>query len=124
MVTEKDMENAIISDPERYVGEEGLKLIAQQFRIGKYIFDLLFEDRHNGKLIVELQKGTLDREHTYKILDYYDEYKDSHPEEFIDLMVIANTIPPERKKRLSSFGVTFKEIPASDFIKDLVTFKR
>ena len=24
MVTEKDMENAIISDPERYVGEEGL----------------------------------------------------------------------------------------------------
>lgn len=119
MFTEKDMENAIICNPEKYIEEEGLKLITQQFHIGKYIFDLLFEDRHRGKLIVELQKGTLDRNHTYKILDYYDEYKESHPKEFIDLMVIANTIPPERKKRLSALGITFKEIPLSEFIHDL-----
>jgi RecB family endonuclease NucS len=118
MFTEKDMENAIICNPEKYIGEEGLKLITQQFHIGKYIFDLLFEDRHRGKLIVELQKGTLDRNHTYKILDYYDEYKESHPKEFIDLMVIANTIPPERKKRLSALGIAFKEIPMSEVIKD------
>jgi RecB family endonuclease NucS len=79
MINEDDMENAIISDPEKYIGEKGLKLISRQFRIGKYIFDLLFEDRHGGKLIVELQKGTLDREHTYKILDYYDEYREAYP---------------------------------------------
>ncbi len=67
---EKDMENAIVADPVKYIGEENLKLIARQYRIGNYIFDLLFEDRHGAKLIVEIQRGTLDRTHTYKILDY------------------------------------------------------
>lgn len=118
MFTEKDMENAIILNSQKYIGEKGLKIISQQFHIGKYYFDLLFEDRHGGKLIIELQKGTLDRGHTYKILDYYDEYKESHPDEFIDLMVIANIIPPERKKRLSALGIAFKEVPMSDFIQD------
>ena len=41
MFTEKDMENAIISNPQKYIGEKGLKLISQQFHIGKYYFDLL-----------------------------------------------------------------------------------
>ena len=67
---EKDMENAIVADPVKYIGEENLKLIARQYRIGNYIFDLLFEDRHGAKLIVEIQRGTLDRTLTYKILDY------------------------------------------------------
>jgi len=115
---EKMMEEAIISDPRKYIDEKGLKFIARQYHIGKYIFDLLFEDRHGGKLLVELQDGTLDRNHTYKILDYYYEYKGAHPEEFIDLMVIANIIPPERKKRLTDLGIAFKEIQRSDFISE------
>jgi hypothetical protein len=115
MISEKDMENSIISNPEKYLGETGLKLLAQQHRIGNYIFDILFEDRHGAKMIVELQKGTLDRVHTYKILDYYHEYKENNPLEFIELMVIANKIPDERKKRLSNWGVSFKEIPGEDF---------
>ena len=65
---EKMMEDAIVSNPEKYIGEKGLKLIARQYRIGKYIFDLLFEDRRGGKLLVELQSGTLDRTHTYKVM--------------------------------------------------------
>jgi hypothetical protein len=115
MITEKDMENAIVQDPEKYLGEKGLVLVEQQHRIGSYRFDLLFEDRFGARLIVELQKGTLDREHTYKILDYYDEYKEHHPNEFIELMVIANRIPEERKRRLNSFGVSFREIPEDEF---------
>jgi RecB family endonuclease NucS len=63
MLTEQMMEDAIIASPGKYV-EEGLVLLSRQFRIGSYIFDLLFEDRHGAKLIVELQKGTLDRNHT------------------------------------------------------------
>jgi hypothetical protein len=114
MLSEQDMEDAIANSPERYI-ENGLKLIARQYRIGKYIFDLLFEDRHGAKLIVELQKGTLDRVHTYKILDYFDEYKDKYPDEFIDLMVIANKITRERRDRLSSYGIAFKEIPKAEF---------
>lgn len=116
MISEKDMENSIISDPEKYLGEQGLKLLAQQHRIGNYIFDILFEDRHGAKMIVEVQKGALDRVHTYKILDYYHEYKENHPFEFVELMVVANKIPDERKKRLSDWGVTFKEIPIEVFV--------
>lgn len=117
MILEKEMENAIIDNPERYIGEKGLKLICQQYRIGNYIFDLLYEDRHGSKLIVEIQRGTLDRNHTYKILDYYDEYKESNPHEFVELMVIANKITDERKRRLNSWGVTWKEIPTASFYK-------
>lgn len=113
--SERDMEDAIAEDPQKYLDEEGLILIARQYRIGRYIFDLLFEDRHGAKLIVELQKGTLDRNHTYKILDYFDEYKVNHANEFVELMVVANRIPRERRNRLSSYGIAFKEIPASAF---------
>jgi len=119
MLTEKDMEDAIARDPKRYLGEDGLELIKRQYRIGGYIFDLLFKDRHGAKLIVEIQRGTLDREHTYKILDYYHGFREEHPNEFIELMVLANRIPQERQKRLRSWGVEFREIPESDFITNI-----
>lgn len=118
MLSEKDMENAIAADPEKYINESGLKVISRQHRIDSYIFDLLLEDRHGGKLLVEIQRGTLDRTHTYKILDYYDAYKEQNPAEFIELMVIANRIPVERKKRLQSMGISFREISESEFLAD------
>jgi len=108
------MEDAIVKNPEKYI-EKGLHLIKRQYRIGSYIFDLLFEDRHGAKLIVELQRGTLDRNHTYKILDYYDEYKSQNPDQFVELMIIANKITRERRERLFSYGIAFKEIPESEF---------
>jgi hypothetical protein len=109
------MEEAIIACPEKYV-EEGLTLINRQFRMGSYIFDLLFEDRHGAKLIIELQKGSLDRDHTYQIMDYYDEYKSRNPDQFVELMIVANKIPRERRDRLSSYGIAFKEIPEGQFL--------
>ena len=117
-LTEKDMEDLIVLTPKRYINEDGLKLVARQYRIGKYIFDLLFEDRYKSKLLVEIQKGTLDRNHTYKILDYYDEYKQDHQDEFVDLMIVANVIPLERKERLSFWGIAFIEIAESRFLSD------
>lgn len=113
------MEDHICANPEKYLEEPGLKLISRQHRIGGYIFDLLFEDRHGAKLIVELQKGTLDRVHTYKIMDYYNEYKQRHPEEFVELMVIANVVPRERRERLDSHGITWKEISVKHFMTEL-----
>lgn len=118
MISEKDMENAIANNPKKYLGEQGLELVERQYRIGGYIFDLMFKDRFGAKMIVEIQKGTLDREHTYKILDYYDGFREKNPEEFIELMVIANKVPEERKKRLRSWGVEFREIPVVDFISE------
>ena len=116
MVSEKDMEDAIVRDPGRYLGEDGLQLVERQYRVGGYIFDLLFADRHGAKLIVEIQKGALDRAHTYKILDYYHGFREQHPEEFIELMVVANQISDERKRRLRDWGVEFREVPETEFV--------
>lgn len=113
------MEDLICSDPEKHLNESGLKLISRQYRLGSYIFDILLEDRHGAKLIVELQKGTLDRVHTYKIIDYYDEFKTKHPGKFVELMIVANVVPRERRERLSSYGITWKEIPIKYFIDEL-----
>ena len=119
MLSEKKMEDLVAENPSRFVGEDGLRLIARQYRIGSYIFDLLFEDRHRGKLIVELQIGTLDRDHTYRILDYYDEFRERFPTEFTDVMVIANRVPPERQRRLRDRGIRFREIPEGEFLAAL-----
>lgn len=48
-------------------------------------------------------------------MDYYHGFKEKYPSKFVELMVIANEIPMERKRRLSQFGVSFKEIPESEF---------
>ena len=120
---EKDMEDLIVLNPQKYLGESGLKLIKRQHSTKNYRFDLLFKDRHGAVLIVEIQRGTLDRNHTYKILDYYDEYKINNPVEFIELMVVANRITTERRERLSAYGITFKEIPESIF-RDDPNFKK
>ena len=114
-IDEKDMEDQIAADPEKFLEELGLKLVASQYSLGSYRFDLLFEDRHGDKLLVEIQKGTLDRVHTYKILDYYYEYKGNNPKEFVDLMVVANRIPRERRQRLADLGIEYLEIPLSKF---------
>lgn len=116
MFTEKAMEDMIAGNPSQFLGESGLKLLGRQFRVGKFIFDLLFEDRSGGKLIVEIQKGTLDRSHMFKVLDYYHEYKEKHPREFVEVMVVANIIPAERKGRLAREGVSYREIPESEFL--------
>lgn len=85
-IDEKTMEDLIVRNPERYLREPGLTLVDRQLKVGPYRFDLIFQDRTGAKLIVEIQKGTLDRDHTYKILDYYDKYKERNPKEFVEVM--------------------------------------
>jgi len=114
---EREMEDIISCYPEETLGEPGLQLLARQYSIGSYRFDLLFKDRHGGHLVVELQKGTLDRTHTYKILDYYHEYSEKNPSLFIDTMIVANVIPAERKRRLQDLGVDYREIPEATFLE-------
>lgn len=107
---ESQMKDAVAKYPEELLGEPGLKLISRQHHIGNYVFDLLFEDRHGGKLIVELQRGTLDRGHCYKIFDYVDEYRAPNRPEFVDVIVVASAFTDERKKQLTAKAVKFLEI--------------
>lgn len=56
-ILERVMVDAIASRPEFYLGEPGLRLVERQYRIGRFRLDLLFEDRHNAKLNVEIQEA-------------------------------------------------------------------
>jgi uncharacterized RDD family membrane protein YckC len=118
-LTESDMEDAIAAEPEKFLGKSGLKLVARQYRVGRYVFGLLFEEAHGAKVIVEVQLGALDRYHTYKVSDYYDEYKEGHLGEFIEVMVAANRVPYTCRRRLRALGVSWREIPAESFIGDV-----
>lgn len=42
---EREMEDIISCYPEETLGEPGLQLLARQYSIGSYRFDLLFKDR-------------------------------------------------------------------------------
>ena len=117
---ERQMADVIISHAEALLGEP-LSLLERNLWIGRYELDLLFKDRHAAKLIVELQRGSLDRYHLYKVLDYYDEYKTRHPQEFVEVMVVANLISPERKERLAKRGINYREIPEETIRRYLAT---
>jgi len=52
-------------------------------------------------------------------VQFYDQYKQKNPDEYIELMVIANKIPRERRDRLSSYGIEYREIPAGEFKQNI-----
>ena len=116
MFSEKDMEDAIVNDPERFLKRSGLKLLSRQHRIGNFRFDLLFSDGLKDILIVEIQKGTLDRNHSFKIVDYYNRYKNSHPKEQVKIIVVANVIPHERKQFFDEIGISYIAIHDEEII--------
>ena len=115
MLTEAFMETLVKNYPDYFI-EKGLTLISQQENFPAGRTDLIFKDKHGTILIVELKKGTLTREHVGQIADYYLDVKKRYAGQIIELMVMANNIPPNRKEFLEEQGVSFKEIPESKFI--------
>jgi hypothetical protein len=57
MFTEKMMEDAICNDPEKYLGEKGLKLIQRQFSIEECRYVLDIKDRKK-LLAITIKLGT------------------------------------------------------------------
>ena len=117
MFSEKDMEDAIAINPARFLKKEGLKLLSQQHSIGNFRFDLLFGDRFGRKFIAEIQKGALDRNHSFKIVEYYNKYQNEHPGEKVEVIFVANTISSERMQFFDKFGISYIEIPDEDIIR-------
>lgn len=116
MFSEQDMEDAIATNPKRYL-KINLKLLSRQHAIENFRFDLLFEDRYGRKYLIEIQKGTLDRNHSFKIVDYYNKYRNKHPHEQVEIIVVANTITAERKQFFDKFEIAYIEIPDEDIIQ-------
>lgn len=110
---EKHFENVLQRYPELI--EEGLKFSGRQVNVGGKFVDLLFEDRHGQKLIVELKQGIVKREHVAQLLDYEGYFlTDDNPN--IRVMLIGNRVPPNLRNSLDHHGFEWKEISVSELI--------
>jgi len=107
---EKDIENLIANYPYEFFPKSDLKLLGQQFNLGKCRADILFKDNFDRYIIVEVKRGILSREASGQIIEYYGRLKEEKPEAIIELILCANVIPIERRSFLEKVGIECKEI--------------
>lgn len=113
---ESDFENVLSRYPELI--EDGIKYIDRQVYIdGKYI-DLVFKDRFNEKLIVELKRGAIKRKDIAQLLDY-EGYFVSLDNPNTRIMLIGNKVPMNLQRSLDHHGIEWKEIPIHKIIEHL-----
>ena len=77
--------------------------------------DLVFEDRHGRLLIVEVKRGKLPRGAIDQLLDYFGMMKHRFPDKPVELMVVANVIPAERRLTCENRDIECREINERTF---------
>ena len=118
IMLEKDIENLIAQHPDEVFPKQDFELIAQQYSIEGKRIDILFRDRLNRKVIIEVKRGILNREASGQIGEYYGLLKSKNQTDFYEMILCANVIPKERRLFLESIGIECKELRIS-FILDL-----
>jgi len=109
-MTEKGMEDLIWSYPEKFLNEP-LKPFSRQQRSAVGRSDLVFVDGLDRFLVIELRKDKLSREAIGQIMDYFGVMKRLHPSRPVELLVIANNIPEERRLAWERQDILCMEIP-------------
>jgi Endonuclease NucS C-terminal domain len=94
---------------------EPLKQVAWETSSGVGRADLVFEDRHGRLLIVEVKRGKLPRGAIDQLLDYFGMLKQRNPDRSVELMVVANVIPSERRLACESRDIECREISEKKF---------
>lgn len=118
MLSERLFEDILVKYPDLIEGK--LKFIGRQVNhFGKRI-DILFEDRCNEKLIIELKKGNLQRDALSQVLEY-EGYILSEKDPSARVMIIANRIPLNLKKAMDHHGIEYKEITIKSLREFLIT---
>ncbi len=113
---EHEFENILVKYPELIEG--GLLLSGRQVNLkGKYV-DVLFEDRHKNKLIVELKLGIIKRDHIGQILDY-EGLLLTADDPTIRVMLVNNKVPFNLRRALDHHGIEWKELTISNLINFL-----
>ncbi len=104
---EADLENIIVKYPELI--EDELQLIGQQVKVFGRRMDLLFKDKFQRKLIVELKNGVIKDAHVGQVLSYEGMLL-SHDDPTIRVMLVGTRVPPNIGKSLDHHGIAWKEI--------------
>mgnify|MGYP001370442623 CR=1 FL=1 len=116
MFSERIFEDILVKYPELI--EDKLKFVGRQVNhFGKRI-DILFEDRFNEKLIIELKKDNLDRNALSQVMEY-EGYILSEKDPSARVMLIANRIPLNLKKAMNHHGIEYKEITNKQILEFL-----
>jgi hypothetical protein len=113
-MTEREMEDLLWKYPERLLGEALTKIDRQRETDGGRP-DLIFETRVGQFLVVEIKKGTVQREVIGQVYDYLLALKREFPTRAVELMVVANDIPLQRRVALEHLNIEWREIPVRRF---------
>jgi hypothetical protein len=83
--------------------------------------DILFEDKFNRKLIIELKAGPIKDEHIGQIMSYEGMLL-SAADPTLRVMLVGPRVPPNIKKSMDYHGIAWKEITFS-FLKEFLNNK-
>ncbi|MCU0248537.1 MAG: endonuclease NucS [Bryobacter sp.] len=109
------MEDLIWLHPERFFEGEDLQRYSRQQRHESGISDLIFRHPLGYVLVMEIKRGPLPRESMHQVVKYYADLKRSLGPEPVEMMVVANHIPAERRRILEPQGISCVEIPERKF---------
>jgi hypothetical protein len=113
-MVEREMQELLWQHPERFLNEP-LKQVAWEASSDVGRADLVFEDRHGRLLIIEVKRGKLPRGAIDQLLDYFGMMKQKFPNRPVELMVVANSIPSERRLTCESRDIECREISEKTF---------
>jgi len=113
-VLEKNFENVLQRYPELI--EEDLIFSGRQISISGKFVDLLYIDRFGQKLIIELKKGIIKREHIAQLMDYEGHFLTADNNPNIRVMLIGNRVPINLRNSLDHHGFEWKEIPVTELV--------
>lgn len=111
---EREMQELLWKYPEKFLNEP-LKQFAWETSSDIGRADLVFEDKFGRLLIIEVKRGKLPREAIGQLLDYFGMMKLRYPDKPVEMMVVAWTIPPERRLTCESRDILCREIGEKTF---------
>ncbi len=115
---EADLEKILVKYPELI--EDELQLIGQQVTVFGRRMDILFKDKFERKLIIELKNGAIKDAHVGQILSY-EGILLSHDDPTIRVMLVGTRVPPNIGKSLDHHGIAWKEISYTNLKQFLKT---
>jgi len=113
-MTEKEMEDLLWGHPQKFLGEHLIQF-ERQLRSGVGRSDLIFIDRIGRYLVVEVKRGRLQRGAVEQLHDYYGMMKQRFPDSVVELMVVANEIPGERRLACEKLDIEARDISEKKF---------
>jgi hypothetical protein len=109
------MEDLLWEHPEKLLGEQLKQFRRQPRRSGIGQADIVFTDRLGRLLVIELKRGKLSREAIGQLHDYFGMLKKEFPDRSVELMAVANEIPPERRIACEQYNIEPREISNKKF---------